>query len=158
MRGRHLCPRLAFASWLRHNPNEVLDEEFLGQALAVHDTESSDDEDGDAELQQIANEALLFREADAPLREHVQQAVSSAHVAGSCVVCFEKTAEYVHNAEHKHLVVCTGCRRKLVFKELVRRNDVANTSKARRNLTLKQLSRTRIPCPICREDGRLVNR
>merc|ERR1712083_278682 len=72
-----------------------------------------------------------------------------------CVICFEKSALFV-TRDCRHLVCCAGCRRKLVHDALVVLGHSSAKAKERKALNAKELERTRICCPICRCNSRLI--
>lgn len=81
-------------------------------------------------------------------------------LVGLCVSCISKEASYVVQ-ECGHLVYCSTCRRKAVARHL---NDSERCYKGSRGiikrgeLNNKELQRTKLRCPICREESVLVAR
>ena len=75
--------------------------------------------------------------------------------ANTCFVCMSKGASFVLTA-CGHYGVCNACRRLLVHMRLVGENLVADTKKARQHLKSKELERTKVSCPLCRIEGRVV--
>ena len=75
--------------------------------------------------------------------------------ANTCFVCMSKGASFVLSACGHH-GVCNACRRLLVHMRLVGGKLVADTKKARQHLKSKELERTKVLCPLCRIEGRVV--
>ena len=71
---------------------------------------------------------------------------------GICVVCIEKSALFVMH-ECGHLIFCPGCRRKAVAKELKESGKTQWKSVKPQQLSNKELERTKVRCPICREES-----
>ena len=71
-----------------------------------------------------------------------------------CVCCMDRRACFIING-CGHLVACGDCRRRLVYKELVRRGTFGLPSI--RTLESLHLENTVIRCPVCRSDGFLLN-
>ena len=71
---------------------------------------------------------------------------------GICVVCIEKSALFVMH-ECGHLIFCPGCRRKAVAKELKESGKTQWKSVKPGQLSNKELERTKVRCPICREES-----
>eukprot|EP00434_Breviolum_minutum_P028335 symbB.v1.2.025067.t1/scaffold2410.1/size79957/8 len=89
--------------------------------------------------------------ADAP--DAVDAEVSEAEqLEGICVVCIEKSALFVMH-ECGHLIFCPGCRRKAVAKELKESGKTQWKSVKPGQLSNKELERTKVRCPICREES-----
>eukprot|EP00747_Dinoflagellata_sp_TGD_P217480 gnl/TRDRNA2_/TRDRNA2_89879_c0_seq2.p1 gnl/TRDRNA2_/TRDRNA2_89879_c0~~gnl/TRDRNA2_/TRDRNA2_89879_c0_seq2.p1 ORF type:complete len:309 (-),score=40.54 gnl/TRDRNA2_/TRDRNA2_89879_c0_seq2:217-1143(-) len=74
-------------------------------------------------------------------------------VTGDCVVCMENQANFV--CSHGHLILCSSCRRKMVYEALAQ-TDPEWRNKSRRDLNARQLDRTAIVCPICRVKSSLA--
>lgn len=73
---------------------------------------------------------------------------------GLCVCCSENEAMFVLD-QCGHLVFCRACRRKLIY----RTRCLAGLFKPdRHELTTRELSRTRMPCPLCRREGIAVEK
>mmetsp|Transcript_51346 Transcript_51346/g.166471 ORF Transcript_51346/g.166471 Transcript_51346/m.166471 type:complete len:404 (+) Transcript_51346:98-1309(+) len=73
---------------------------------------------------------------------------------GLCVCCSENEAMFVLD-QCGHLVFCRACRRKLIY----RMRCLAGLFKPdRHELTTRELSRTRMPCPLCRREGIAVEK
>ena len=71
---------------------------------------------------------------------------------GICVVCIEKSALFVMH-ECGHLIFCPGCRRKAVAKALKESGKSQWKSVKPGQLSNKELERTKVRCPICREES-----
>ena len=71
---------------------------------------------------------------------------------GICVVCIEKSALFVMH-ECGHLIFCPGCRRKAVAKALRESGKSQWKSVKPGQLSNKELERTKVRCPICREES-----
>lgn len=74
--------------------------------------------------------------------------------SGQCAICLEREATVVASP-CGHLVCCVACRRRIVHEARVISGASADTAGARRNLSTKQLERTKVPCPICRAESTL---
>ena len=74
---------------------------------------------------------------------------------GICVVCIEKSALFVMH-ECGHLIFCPGCRRKAVAKELRESGKTQWKGVKPGQLSNKELERTKVRCPICREQSAAV--
>eukprot|EP00435_Cladocopium_sp_Y103_P034832 s304_g9.t1 len=79
-------------------------------------------------------------------------AEASGELEGICVVCIEKSALFVMH-ECGHLIFCPGCRRKAVAKELKESGKTQWKSVKPGQLSNKELERTKVRCPICREES-----
>merc|ERR1712039_276626 len=75
--------------------------------------------------------------------------------AGICVSCIGKPALHVLQ-ECGHLVYCSTCRRKAVAKQLKDFGGQQDKMMKPGQLRSRHLERTRVRCPICREEGILV--
>ncbi|CAE7493916.1 unnamed protein product [Symbiodinium natans] len=75
-----------------------------------------------------------------------------ALLEGICVVCIEKSALFVMH-ECGHLIFCPGCRRKAVAKALKESGKSQWKSVKPGQLSNKELERTKVRCPICREES-----
>lgn len=84
-------------------------------------------------------------------------AEASGELEGICVVCIEKSALFVMH-ECGHLIFCPGCRRKAVAKELKESGKTQWKSVKPGQLSNKELERTKVRCPICREESVAVAR
>ena len=80
------------------------------------------------------------------------EAAESGELEGICVVCIEKSALFVMH-ECGHLIFCPGCRRKAVAKELKESGKTQWKSVKPGQLSNKELERTKVRCPICREES-----
>lgn len=72
-----------------------------------------------------------------------------------CFICMSKGAVFVMDT-CGHYGLCNACRRLLVHKRLVSRSVVADTKKGRQQLNNKELQRTKVSCPLCRTEGRVI--
>ena len=75
--------------------------------------------------------------------------------ANTCFICMSKDAAFVMDT-CGHYGTCNACRRLLVHERLVSRSAVADTKKARRQMKNKELQRTKVLCPLCRTEGRVI--
>lgn len=76
---------------------------------------------------------------------------AAGELEGICVVCIEKSALFVMQCGH--LIFCPGCRRKAVAKELRESGKTQWKSVKPGQLSNKELERTKVRCPICREES-----
>eukprot|EP00930_Biecheleria_cincta_P103462 TRINITY_DN95439_c0_g1_i1.p1 TRINITY_DN95439_c0_g1~~TRINITY_DN95439_c0_g1_i1.p1 ORF type:complete len:189 (-),score=27.15 TRINITY_DN95439_c0_g1_i1:26-592(-) len=70
-----------------------------------------------------------------------------------CVACMEKEAVFV--CKGGHVILCRGCRRKMIHKQL-KTIDATWKRKSARDLQARQLDRTAVPCPLCRQESRFI--
>ncbi|CAE8586732.1 unnamed protein product, partial [Polarella glacialis] len=75
---------------------------------------------------------------------------------GVCVSCIERPAIHVIR-ECGHMVYCATCRRKVVARQLKNAGGRAKAKKPA-ELNNKELERTAVKCPVCREEGFLIKR
>merc|ERR1711924_485775 len=75
---------------------------------------------------------------------------------GLCVCCLLNEAIFVMS-NCGHCVFCRGCRRKMVHKV---HSDVGDSMKSmnRHDLQNRELTRTKVACPLCRCEGLIVEK
>ena len=104
-------------------------------------------ERGAAAAESCAPQSFILEEHDC-MRAEGQSACATKR--GVCVVCLEREATLLGRA-CGHMAWCRTCRRTAVHAALGKYGS-------KRNLSAKELDRTRLSCPICRVETCIVRR
>eukprot|EP00439_Symbiodinium_sp_Y106_P025466 s5169_g3.t1 len=129
-------------------------------ALERHDRDGDDSQKPDQQSAAMGaghhSGTAILAEADVLDQEAAAQDREASEgvglLEGICVVCIEKSALFVMH-ECGHLIFCPGCRRKAVAKALKESGKSQWKSVKPGQLSNKELERTKVRCPICREES-----
>lgn len=101
-------------------------------------------------------QASIHRIADTDYPNEVINALKESTELGDCVVCLESKALFV-SKNCGHLVSCRSCRRRLVHEKMITLGVSSGTNKDRREINAQQLRGISVSCPVCRQEGLLVD-